>query len=86
MTSILISHRLFTGFGDRPIEKISHLGVNAAAGHVTVLGHGGLRVTKVVGADSGRQALVVDQCGDRLAEAVGSDFRDYSLSPSPWMC
>jgi hypothetical protein len=40
----------------------------AAAGHVFVLSHRDLGVTKLVGADSGGQSVAVDQIGQRLVD------------------
>lgn len=44
--------------------------MNAAALHVAVLGHRDVGVPELIGPDPGREAFVVDEGGDGLAEAV----------------
>jgi hypothetical protein len=50
------------------------LGVDAASGHVAILGHRYLRVPKVIGTDPCRQPFVVDERRDCLAERVSREL------------
>ena len=54
--------------------------------HIAVLGHrdvsvADVSVAEMIGTDARRQPLVVNQRGDRLAEAVGGRFGDAQLFP-----
>jgi len=44
--------------------------VHPATGHIAILGHADLGVPEVIRPDPGRHAILVDQRGNRLAEAV----------------
>jgi len=75
------SHRLFIVYADCAVQQVCYLGVDAAAGHVAVLSHADVGVAEVIGADPSRESFIVDECGDRLAEAVGGRFCDPQFLP-----
>lgn len=56
--------------------------MDAATGHVPVLGHADVAVTEMVGADSGGEAFVVDESGDgfRKLWVVASGTPSSSLA------
>jgi hypothetical protein len=70
------SHRLFIVYADCAVQQVGHLSVDAAAGHVAVLGHADVGVAEVIGADPGRKTFVVDESGDGLAEPVSDRVGD----------
>ena len=75
------SHRLFIVYADCAVAAPCYLGVDPAPGHVAILGHADVGVAEVIGADPGRESFVIDECGDRLAEAAGGSFGDPQLLP-----